>query len=299
MSANVAARCAWCGRPLGADAAREPRRIRCASCGAETTYPPPDDDELERAYRRYRPASGRFAGPGDRLLGRSRALLAGRVDRIAPAGPVLDVGAGDGTLVRALGERGREAVGLEREGAADSERVIGADVRELSDRWAAIVFWHSLEHLRDAGEVLAHAASLLSPGGVLVVAIPNLASLQARAFEDRWLALDLPRHLVHVPAPALIDRVQAAGLTVERVSHWRGGQLVFGWLDGMVGSLPGGLRLYDAIRRPAARQTEAPARRRGAALAAGTVLLPAAAAAALAEVAMRRGGSVYLEARRG
>ncbi len=132
-----------------------------------------------------------------------------------------------------------------------------------------------------------------------MAAMPNAASLQARAFGDRWLALDLPRHLVHVPAGALVQRLRDLGLTVERVSHLRGGQVVFGWLHGLVGSLPGRPDLYDAIRRPAARRRPLSAGRRVALLAAATLLLPVAAVLGLAEAALRRGGSVYVEARRG
>ena len=102
------------------------------------------------------------------------------------------------------------------------------DLRDVDERWAAIVLWHSLEHLRDPGDVVAPAAGLLAERGVLVMAMPNAASLQARAFGDRWFALDLPLHLVHVPAAALVGRLEALGLRVERVSHARGGQIAFG-----------------------------------------------------------------------
>ena len=289
--------CAWCGAPL-ADVDRRPGRAICRACGAATTDPLPSDDELERAYASwYRPPGGRFAGPGDRLLARSRRLLAGRLDRIAPPGPILDVGSGDGTLLRALRDRSREAVGLERESSGPGVR--GDDIREIEARWAAIVFWHSLEHLRDAGDVVGHAAGLLEDGGVLVIAMPNAASLQARAFGDRWFALDLPRHLVHVPAPALTARLRDLGLRVDRISHVRGGQITFGWLQGIVGALPGRPDLYDALRRPEARSHPVSAGRRAATIAAGTVLAPFAAAASVTEVCARRAGSVYVEARRG
>ncbi len=78
------------------------------------------------------------------------------------------------------------------------------------------------------GRALARAAELLQPGGVLVVAVPNSDSLQARVFGDRWFALDLPRHLVHLPAETLVRRLNELGLRRGRVSHLRGGQVVFG-----------------------------------------------------------------------
>ena len=237
-TAGAGATCAWCGAAIGAGARRGPGGVICGGCGSTTTDPPPTDAELERAYSSwYRPPAGRFSGIGDRLLARSRATLAGRLDRIAPPGTILDVGSGDGTLLAALRRQGRPAIGLERE--AQDEGVIGSDLRELDDRYAAIVFWHSLEHLREPGSVLGHAAGLLAAGGVLVIAIPNPASIQARVFAERWLALDLPRHLVHVPAAALLKRLRVSGLQVERTSYVRGGQALFGWLHGLVGMLPG------------------------------------------------------------
>jgi SAM-dependent methyltransferase len=173
------------------------------------------------------------------------------------------------------------------------------DIAELEGPWAAIVFWHSLEHLRGSGAAVRHAARMLAPSGVLVIAMPNADSLQAQAFGDRWLALDLPRHLIHVPAAALVDALRAEGLRVERTSHVRGGQAVFGWLHGLVGSLPGELDLYDAIRRREARRRPITAGQRTAAIVVAALLLPIAVACAAFEAALRRGGSVYVEARRG
>jgi hypothetical protein len=290
--------CAWCGHLIGTNAVYLRGRVRCGGCGVANTHPWPTEAELDASYGGwYRPSSGRFSGMGDVLFRRTRGLLARRLDRIAPPGPVLDVGAGDGALLDALISRGREVLGLERE--ATRPDIKAAALPELSGSWAAIVFWHSLEHLPDAGRQIDHAASLLAANGVLVIAVPNAASLQAQVFGDRWLALDLPRHLVHLPARALIERLQQLSLEVERVSYWRGGQVMFGWLHGLVGMLPGRLDLYDAIRRPAARQEELSRSARMAALAMGVLMAPVAALATFIEVAAGRGGIVYVEARRG
>jgi hypothetical protein len=145
---------------------------------------------------------------------------------------------------------------------------------------------------------LDRATELLSAGGVLLVAVPNRGSWQARLFGDRWFHLDLPRHLVHLPARTLAAGLEARGLEIERCSYWRGGQLLFGWLHGIVGTLPGHPDLYSAIRRPEAQNTPIAGKRRALTLGAGAMMAPAAALLTVGEVAARAGGTVYLEARR-
>jgi hypothetical protein len=298
VESAAAARCAWCGAALDERAVRRPGRSVCADCGVGTTDPWPSDEALEAAYGEwYRPDTGRFSGPGDALLRRTRARLARRLDRGAPAGPVLDVGAGEGVLLDALARLGRTAVGLERHATRPDVRV--AEIGEIDGEWAAVVFWHSLEHLRSPGAAVDRAVELLAPGGLIVIATPNAASLQARLFGDRWFGLDVPRHLVHLPAAALLERLRAGGMEIERVSNLRGGQIVFGWLHGLVGSLPGRPDLYDAIRRRDARRRPLTGARRGGLLATGALMLPLALLCSAVEVAARRGGTIYVEARRG
>jgi SAM-dependent methyltransferase len=288
-------RCAWCGASL-VDGEHLAGRVRCRHCGVATIDPWPSAAELDHAYEdAYRPSSGRFSGPGDALLRWSRSRLAGRLDEIAPPGRILDVGSGDGTLIDALARIGREATGVERESARPD--VIDTGMGEIDGEWAGIVFWHSLEHLEEPGTALADAVGLLAPGGILAIALPNADSLQARVFGSRWFALDPPRHLVHVGASALRARLQELGVKIERVNFLRGGQVVFGWADGIVGLLPGHPSLYDAIRRRGARFQPLSAQRRLYALAAGTLALPLALVGAAVEVALRRGGTVYVEAR--
>ena len=295
--APPAIRCAWCDHQFDAADQHLTGRVRCARCGVATTSPWPSDEQLSAAYADwYRPESGRFSGLGDKVIRRTRSALADRLHRILPPGPVLDVGAGDGTLVEAFVGHGREAVGLEP--YASGPHIRNAEVEDVDGTWSAVIFWHSLEHLRQPARALSHAAALLSPGGTLVIAVPNATSLQARALGDRWLAQDLPRHLVHLSPPALLAKIEALGLRVERVSYLRGGQVVFGWVHGFVGKLPGHPDLYDAIRRGEARQAAQSPAFRLYALAAAAAALPFALAATVVEVTARQGGTIYVEARR-
>lgn len=289
--------CPWCGAEVVSERGDGSgfRVQECGSCGIGVTRPVPSDAELDAAYGDwYRPEEGRFSGPGDRILRWSRSALARHLDRAAPAGRILDVGAGDGTLVAALRARGRDALGLERH--ASGAYIEDKEVADVGGEWAAVVFWHSLEHLPEPGQALADAASRLKGGGILIVAVPDYRSLQASVFGKRWFALDLPRHLVHLDAAHLAARMEQLGLQVVRRSSLRGGQVLFGWLDGLVKCAPGDLDLYAAVRRPSARDAALTRGRRVASLAAALLLSPVALLASLIEVVLGRGGSAYLEA---
>ncbi|MGH3164691.1 MAG: class I SAM-dependent methyltransferase [Trebonia sp.] len=298
-SGSPASECAWCGHPFGDDDKHRAGRIQCAQCGVATTSPWPTDEQLTEAYAPwYRPSEGRFSGIGDKLLRRTRSALASRLNRVLPEGPILDVGAGDGTLIGAFRRLGRDAVGVDPYAARNHPHVRAVEFEEMTGTWSAVIFWHSLEHLRQPVRALRHAAKLIAPGGTLVVAVPNATSLQARLVGDRWLALDLPRHLIHITPPALLSELEKLGFKIERVSYLRGGQVLFGWMHGLAAQLPGHPDLYDAIRRSDARQAAQNPAFRLYALAAGAVALPFALVGTAVEVAARSGGTIYVEARR-
>ncbi|MEZ5062899.1 MAG: class I SAM-dependent methyltransferase [Solirubrobacterales bacterium] len=262
----------------------------------------PDEEEIEAAYGDwYRPAhgEGRYHFAGDAILSRTRAILAGHLDEIAPPGPILDVGAGEGTLMDALAERGRDVTGLERGVARRDFLDLPIEEVDRGDGWAAVVFWHSLEHMPRPRRAIREAARLLRPGGVLVVAVPNTDSVQARAFGDDWLHLDIPRHLVHLSTRALTGGLEDEGFRIEGISYLRPGQIVIGWVAGLVSALPGGLDFYQSVRRTDARIEPMSPARRWLSILAGAVLLPVAVAGSAVEVLLRRAGTVYVEARIG
>ena len=286
--------CGWCKTAIDRSAIP---LVTCMECGCRWTSPAPTDEALDAAYGSwYRPETGRFSGIGDRVLRRVRSTLAKHIDRVAPPGPVLDVGAGDGTLLDALKTNGRPATGLEMRSTRSD--VLETSIEDLEGSFSAVVFWHSLEHLRNPRSALQATRRLLKTDGVVIIAVPNSSSLQARCFGGKWLALDLPRHLAHFTSEALVTGLREEGLRVERVSNARGGQILFGWLHGLVGLLPGKLDLYASIRRPNARSEETTAARRIGSLLAGVLFLAPAVVLATIEVLLQRGGTVYVEARR-
>ena len=298
---SPATACVWCGSSLGDSGVRRlTGRTVCAKCGTATTDPVPGPEALEAAYGDwYWPKAGqRFSLVGDAMLRRSRAAMASRIDEVAPPGAILDIGAGEGTLIDALAARGREVKGLER----DSRHPL-IENREIQDlegesEFSGVVLWHALEHMGEPRKIVEEAGRLLSPGGVLFIAVPNFASLQSAAFGDDWIHLDLPRHLVHLTKGALTSGLSQSGFEVIDTSPSRAGQLVIGWLHGIVAKLPGDLDLYQSLRRANARRIEISPGKRAATIAAGVIFFPVALLATGIEMLSARPGTIYVEARR-
>ncbi len=232
--------CAWCERPLAHGSLRAFGQLRCEHCGATTALDWPADRELVRApalaVGTLR-ASHRLCTLGEAARRRARRRLATRIARVAPPGPVLDVGSADGMLLDALRATGRLTTGIAR--PATRAGIQDAEITELGGRYAAIVFWQSLGRLRAPGLALDHAAALLKPGGLLAIAQPSATRLQARALGERLLAPGAPRHRVLIPPQTLLERLRALGLQVDRIDHL---------LDLPMQSVLGGVTAIEARR---------------------------------------------------
>lgn len=113
------------------------------------------------------------------------------------AGPLLDVGAGGGKLVRDLRRHGVDAIGLEPSEAL-FERFLRGDehfvcetlasfaARTPPGRFAIVTAFDVIEHVPDPEALVRDAARLLRPGGRLYVSTPDVASLPARLLGRRW-----------------------------------------------------------------------------------------------------------------
>jgi len=75
-----------------------------------------------------------------------------------------------------------------------------------------IAIWHVLEHLPDALAFLRAARDNLSPGGVLVIAMPNPDAWQFKVMGRYWPHLDAPRHLTLIPASWITRKAAELGM---------------------------------------------------------------------------------------
>jgi SAM-dependent methyltransferase len=143
-------------------------------------------------------------------------------------GRVLDVGCGSGALLRILRDGGWDAVGVETspEAVAEaSKQNLEVSLGELPDMsfehatFDAVIMKHSLEHTHDPAAVLREVAQILRPRGIAVIGVPNMASLEARAFGSCWRQIDAPRHLYHFTPVTLNLLLSKSGLVPFSIRH--------------------------------------------------------------------------------
>jgi 2-polyprenyl-3-methyl-5-hydroxy-6-metoxy-1,4-benzoquinol methylase len=205
---------------------------QCLDCGTSFVFPAPDADTLARHYDEsyYGPRDSKFIGPVERITWLFRRLRARLIRRFVPEGRVLDMGCGRGIMLKVLKQWGYQVDGIELDTAAAlrAEKNIGQKVYHHLDQLAVgdtrqyevISFWHSLEHLPDPHHALKIAQQLLKPGGILIVAAPNMASVQASLSGKNWLHLDLPRHLTHLDMHSFARFLEEHGYRIIKHSHF-------------------------------------------------------------------------------
>ena len=289
--------------------------VRCLSCSHVATSPVLSDAEVSAHYppEYYGARNRRFNPLFEAMIRVFRSRRARMIERKVSTGRLLDVGCGRGLLPYMMRLRGWEAHGIElsENSAAHAREVLGVPVHVGSVEGSpfppasfdAVVFWHVLEHIRDPRAAIRRAHDLLAPSGLLVVAVPNFESLQARVGGRGWFHLDVPRHYQHFGLKVLERLLAEEGFAVETVSHFALEQNPYGWIQSLLNRL--GFRhnlLYEILKSRTARSVASPMREHPvqSALTAAALLgvVPLSILLWLVEVAARRGGTIDLYARR-
>lgn len=117
---------------------------------------------------------------------------------------LLDVGAGTGDFLAMAKKYGWEVTGVEpnelarlKAGEKGIQLLEGLDAVPTGLKFEVITLWHVLEHIPDLEAQISKLVGLLTENGVLVVAVPNFKSYDAKHYKEYWAAYDVPRHLWH------------------------------------------------------------------------------------------------------
>ncbi|MGJ8683020.1 MAG: class I SAM-dependent methyltransferase [Nonlabens sp.] len=148
------------------------------------------------------------------------------IGKYAVDGKILDIGAGVGDVVGALKKSGYDAVGYE---PSKKARIFAARKGiELLDQTDSIQpnsikvisMYHVLEHVPDYDKQIADIKNWLQEDGVLILALPNYNSFDAKWFKQHWAGYDVPRHLFHFNKRAVRNVFQGDFEIVSTKPMW-------------------------------------------------------------------------------
>ncbi len=116
---------------------------------------------------------------------------------------LLDLGAGTGDFLISAKKSGFKVTGVEpndkaRQLAHEKGVELQSNLEGISgQKFQVITLWHVLEHLPNLEEQIKTLVELLEKDGVMVIAVPNFKSFDAKHYKSHWAAFDVPRHLWH------------------------------------------------------------------------------------------------------
>ena len=113
-------------------------------------------------------------------------------------GSLLDFGCGEGYFLKQMSDKGYSSYGVDPFGNKSKKISQSIFDEELSDvGFKTITAWHSIEHVYDLEKTIIRFYDVLSENGLVVVAVPNHNSYDAKYYKNLWAGYDTPRHLWH------------------------------------------------------------------------------------------------------
>lgn len=197
--------------------------LRCRACGLGISQPPLEDVAFlyaDRTSQDFQPDTGAVARliKGIAFRYGSRRLLAdvGNSPRL-----IVDFACGSGLFTHALAKtvRGSRVIGMDFHddppvALGEVEYAPVGRIGDLEGTADLVLAMHVLEHDDHPRALLAKIATLVRPGGCLVVETPNIDCVWIRVFGHFWDAWYLPYHRRHFNRRNLRAMVEAEGLTV-------------------------------------------------------------------------------------
>ena len=83
--------------------------------------------------------------------------------------------------------------------------------------FGVVIIKHVVEHLPHPEKAIAELGRVIAPGGVLILATPNLASLSRPSKGENWIGYHDPTHISLKPPSEWLAMLKDAGFKLKRV----------------------------------------------------------------------------------
>ena len=208
--------------------------MRCPSCGVVYTLDPPSEEEMSNYYNQKLNLKLKLGDSPSGLIGRLYYHVRNRMLRkkvrivesqaYRTGGSLLNYGAKTGFFSYKMERRGWKVTSVER---YHEERLFSLemfhhrmiDIPEMKSlhpgTFDVITMWHVFEHSHNPNQLLDRFYELLRPGGILVIACPNIRSTDAMLYGPYWAAYDVPRHIWHFNPNSITGLLQRHGFTLR------------------------------------------------------------------------------------
>jgi SAM-dependent methyltransferase len=138
---------------------------------------------------------------------------------------ILDIGCGDGSLLRDLRAAGfTKLTGIDPYLPGEATGPTGielrrAEIASTDGSFDLVLMNHAFEHVADPEATLRHVHRVLASGGCALIRIPLADSFAWRHYGTDWVQLDAPRHLFLHTRRSMEALAERTGFRVRCIRH--------------------------------------------------------------------------------
>jgi 2-polyprenyl-3-methyl-5-hydroxy-6-metoxy-1,4-benzoquinol methylase len=186
--------------------------LKCTNCGLLRTNPQPSPDVIGQYYDSPDYISHSIGNKSikeiiyDLIRKRTLSSKLNILNKYSKGNRLLDIGCATGVFLNYCQQNGYSVNGVEPDEKCRIYAALNFNIQVDTleslvnfpeNSFDVITMWHVLEHVSDINERMSVIKRLLTPDGVLIVALPNPESFDANHYGKYWAAFDVPRHLFH------------------------------------------------------------------------------------------------------
>lgn len=212
---------------------------KCKQCGLAVLNPHPSDAEMFEKYSGYWGYPPKPTDPDEKAREvEQQTARVELVNQLKPRGRWLDVGTGSGVLLARARQDHWDVYGCEI-----AEHLVTYAAKEYDlqlhqgslqtyhppFKFDVISLYHILEHVASPVDLLQAAYERLEPDGLLVVEVPNAASMHAKLARKKWGGWSLPVHFYHFTPDTLTKILKRCNFRIIQMNYSPSVYLQAGW----------------------------------------------------------------------